>query len=388
MKIEIAKFKLFQQNKFFGSLLYYLKTEESKECPTLGTDGEKIIYNKDFWEKQSNEIQLGLLAHETLHAALGHLWRRGARDPMLFNVAADFAINPMIPYPLPSGCLFSQKFKGKSAEEIYELLKKNMIVVESGGQGKQGNLKDIKGADGSGSDKGDGKRLVGAHKYWGKAEKMSSKDKAKMQAKWKQRIQQAVEIAESSKQKGDIPAGFERLFKMLEPKEDWKTLLAEYASSFQSDYAFNPVDRRFLEGDFILPSIDDGQQLDWIAVAIDTSGSIDDETLHKFLGELKGILQSFDKVKVKLTFCDSEATKFVELTELDAKKIEPIGGGGTDFEPPFRLIEKEMNPPKCFIYLTDGYGDFPSKKNWDFDVIWLLTSDDVKVPFGKELRYD
>jgi predicted metal-dependent peptidase len=174
----------------------------------------------------------------------------------------------------------------------------------------------------------------------------------------------------------------------MQPKEDWHSVLREYALPFSNDYTFSPVDRRYLEQDFALPSIDDGEKIDWIAIAIDTSGSIGHNELSHFVAEVKSILSSFDKVKAKLTFCDADATLFEDLEAVDINTIQPKGGGGTDFRPVFNLIEKETSSPKAILYFTDLCGTFPKSMPTEYDILWISTVKNGKAPFGKILDYD
>lgn len=65
-----------------------------------------------------------ILAHEMLHAALRHGERRGARDPYLHNVAADYVVNGWLVEmgvgAMPSGLLHDPELKDLSVEEVYD----------------------------------------------------------------------------------------------------------------------------------------------------------------------------------------------------------------------------------------------------------------------------
>ncbi|MBR3074534.1 MAG: hypothetical protein IKH11_02095, partial [Bacteroidales bacterium] len=66
-----------------------------------------------------------VLAHEYLHAGLGHYQRCQGREPYLWNVACDYVINgwlvEMHVGELPArGELYDEALKGRSAEEIYD----------------------------------------------------------------------------------------------------------------------------------------------------------------------------------------------------------------------------------------------------------------------------
>ena len=91
----------------------------------MATDGSRIVYNPAFVDELKPAELEGTLAHEVLHCALGHQCRRGERDPELWNVAADFAINPILignGFVLPAGALIDPAFNNLSAEEIYARL--------------------------------------------------------------------------------------------------------------------------------------------------------------------------------------------------------------------------------------------------------------------------
>lgn len=376
MDISVAKLKILNKNPFIGTVLLNLPIVETEEIPTLGVDGEVLMVNPKFWAKHSNNQQMGLLMHEASHLFLGHIWRRKERNAMasdgagntvsLFNLAGDYVINDMITqdnrFELPKGCLLKEKYHNWSSEQVYNDLLKTM-PKES--EQSIGDMISKQICDKSG---------------WGKGSEKKNKEQ---ENKWKEVSKQAAEVA---RQKGFNPSYLKRLFKDMKPKEDWRNILREFIQPFNDDYSFSPSDRRYLEHDIIIPDIQEGKKIDWIAIAIDTSGSIQDKELNEFLGEVKGIMSSCDKVKVKLTFCDTVATPFIELEEFDTTKINPEGGGGTDFVPPFNLVKKEETQPLAMIYFTDGFGSFP--KPPEYTTLWVSTElKEDHFPFGKVLQY-
>lgn len=376
MDISTAKFRLFNKCPFLGSIVFNLQVDEDDKCPTMGTDGFKLFYNPKFWNSLNNKEKLGVLAHEILHIILKHPFRMKERneiavDPItgsaisLWNIAADFASNLLIldmlnNACLPKGSLIDRGFAGWSTEKIYEHLKKNIKSLSSQQLSKL--IEDSK----KNSDKS----------KWGKKSKEQEKAIDRL-------IEQAREVA---KQRGNLPSSLKRIFDELEPKEDWRQILLEYLQPYCSDYDISRPDRRYLEEDFYLPDLKSEQKIDWVAVAIDTSGSIDTKMLNSFISEIKGICNAYDKVKIKLTFCDAAASTFIEMEEYDSSKIVPTGGGGTSFVPVFDMISKESNKPQALFYFTDLDGEFPSKKP-DYDVVWI-SDNKQSVPFGKLLKHE
>jgi predicted metal-dependent peptidase len=123
-----------------------------------------------------------------------------------------------------------------------------------------------------------------------------------------------------------------------------------------------------------------------VVFAIDTSGSMDDQTLAKLLGELRAFREAFP-CRVTLLQADAaiqevrvfEAMDGVEVPQRMAMK----GRGGTDFRPVFEWLAREA-PDAVLLYATDGFGAFPQGAP-PSPVLWLLTTPHVeakKIPFG------
>ena len=124
-RIQKARTALVLDHPFFGSLLFRLKDRECRSIQTMATDGVSLYYNPDFVETLNAATLAGTLAHEVMHPALHHHVRRSGRDPKRWNMACDFAINPLLVdagLNLPEGVLLDNRFRGMSAEQIYNLL--------------------------------------------------------------------------------------------------------------------------------------------------------------------------------------------------------------------------------------------------------------------------
>lgn len=125
LRIQKARTALLLDHPFFGSLLYRLKGRESFAIKTMATDGVSLLWNPEFVETLTAATLAGTLAHEVMHPALHHHLRRSRRDPKRWNIACDYAINPLLidaGLSLPEGVLIENRFRGMSAEQIYNLL--------------------------------------------------------------------------------------------------------------------------------------------------------------------------------------------------------------------------------------------------------------------------
>ena len=87
-KLIRSRIQLLMKFPFFGTLALNFKLIENNQIQTAATDGKDFYYNKDFVGGLSDGEIAFLIAHEVMHCALGHLWRRGSRNHEKFNIAA------------------------------------------------------------------------------------------------------------------------------------------------------------------------------------------------------------------------------------------------------------------------------------------------------------
>jgi predicted metal-dependent peptidase len=129
-----------------------------------------------------------------------------------------------------------------------------------------------------------------------------------------------------------------------------------------------------------------------IVVAIDTSGSIGNEELSAFMGEVTNICNQVKPSRVHVMYWDTEVCRHeVYLQdELDslAKSTKPAGGGGTMVEcVPAYIAEKALNV-ECVVVLTDGYLG-GSWGTWSHPVLWAINGNKRAVAsVGKTVHID
>lgn len=386
--IRIKKAALLAKYPFFGVLISYLKSEghpavwfeERGLFPTMATDGVRLLYAHEFvrelQQDPSRDLVMGVLAHETLHAALGHVWRRQQREPLLFNIAVDMVTNFILTQnqiDLPDDCVkMPGGWETLSEEEIYERLRKkvNHALVQAAAQSSLGAgdvLPPPMPGSGSGQDDQNNQQGQGG----------SAGDQlAKI---WKDRLIRAAQVAKSQ---GRCPLGISELVDdLLRPQQDWRTLLALFVQPHAHDYDWLRPDRRLLGAyGLYLPTLF-GEKIEDLVVAIDTSGSISSDELRTFMSELRGILQAYPHMHVYLVTCDAQVYAFEELTSQDPVPTEIQGRGGTDFRPVFDQIETRGLLPSAAVFLTDGMGDYPDQAP-PYPVLWVLTPHHQDPPFG------
>ncbi len=122
-----------------------------------------------------------------------------------------------------------------------------------------------------------------------------------------------------------------------------------------------------------------------LAVALDTSGSIDRELLGRFLAEIAALC-AFNQRNLVVLIGDAAVHKIVEIDWGNASgelsEIKYTGGGGTDFRP---LIEAAAEfEPDALVYLTDLYGEMGDEPR--FPVIWATHGVAGKASWGDVIR--
>src|SRR5438270_8169250 len=125
VRIQKARTTLLLDHPFFGTLLFRLGATPCRSIATMATDGLSLFYNPEFVDTLNAAELAGVLAHEVLHPALQHHTRRGDREQARWNIACDYAINPMLldaGLTLPKDVLIDDRFRGMSAERIYNLI--------------------------------------------------------------------------------------------------------------------------------------------------------------------------------------------------------------------------------------------------------------------------
>ena len=126
-KLTAARAKLILDKPFLGALVLRLPLAAADPgwCPTTATDARKFYYNPEFIGSLSMAQTQFMLAHEALHCALSHFARRQHRIQHRWDLACDYAINPLLledGLTPPPNCHVMPQYLGMTAEEIYPLI--------------------------------------------------------------------------------------------------------------------------------------------------------------------------------------------------------------------------------------------------------------------------
>lgn len=427
-KLTKARSELLLKHPFFGSLALRLELKEDRACHGAWTDGNMIAYNPYYVEKTDLNILEGLLAHTVMHPACQHHRRRGTRDEKIWNMACDYAINWILlkaGFDLPEGYLDDEKYHGKKAEEIYTDLSsefdqqgnpenagdkdgsKDIDIDYEDGKAKGKESGEDSGNDDSESaDDGESSESDGSMEF-DSTDENDSRDSESLfdgigevrdsphdskgegedvDTDWQMALAQALNQAREC---GDLSGGVDRLADtILRPKIDWKQLLERFISNrARNDYSWTPPSRRHLHMGLYLPSLS-AEMLPEIVLAVDTSGSISSEELNQFCSEFSSILSAYDTT-LNVLWCDQDITLEQTFSRLDLPlNPTPLGGGGTDFKPPFNWIEAQDINPSCLIYFTDMQCNRFPESEPEYPVLWVKVGNEgYEPPFGEVISF-
>jgi len=415
---------------FFADLLFNLKIKQATDprITTMATDGLSIMYNSDFANELSEEECVFVLCHEIMHNALFHFDRGLGRDPELWNISGDYAINLLLEGigKMPEKVLYEEKYKDWSTEQIYAELepeweknkqkKKELIKQLMDGLGSDiqapGSLSggidiydDGEGeGEGNGQGKGKGKGKGKPGQGGGTAGQSGNKElqgakgnDEKMKQVWGEIVRDA-----SSKNQGFGSANMQRfLRKISKPKVNWQAELRKFVANIYSKLKHKLPQRRAISrGDYLWGLNKKKSDYNNVVIAIDTSGSISEDDLDKFASEIHAIFKNRGIKKCHVIWCDYDicgVQEFSTRNKFKIDKLRPQGFGGTRFTPPFDWIQdnlvKKGLQPAFMIYFTDALGDCPDRRRYSTfsnRVIWIVSHNDdpSNLTFGKRILID
>ena len=389
VRLQRARTALLLDHPFFGSLLFRLKGRESRSIKTMATDGVSLYWNPEFVETLKGATLAGTLAHEVMHPALHHHVRRSGRDPKRWNIACDYAINPLLVdagLSLPEGFLLDNRFRGMSAEQIYNLLETESESDQGSRDEEEKPESGEAGTAGESSRDGDSESPSAPETEGGIGQVLDAplpdeadgKNVEEQARDWQIAVEQAESLA---KLVGKVPAGLDRSLQgAAQAAVDWRELLRRlWSETIPSDYSWSRPNRRHIWAGLYLPGVV-CEGVGEVAIAVDCSGSVGQRQLALFEAEVRSILEGQRPQRVHVLYFDA-AVQRVDVYEAGQPiELKPKGGGGTDFRPCFQWLDEKGIVPQTMVFLTDLDGAFPASAP-AYPVLWAST-DMRPAPFG------
>lgn len=418
--IERHLIPFLQDCAFFAELSRQLTKVPTRELPTAAvaydprTDQITLFYNPDFLDSLSNWEIRGVLTHEFYHLVFGHLAARRKSPGRLWNVATDLAINSIIlknagkprdagedgkdARPLPRFVLVPGQWPTKpdgrelSKEEKEGAELAALIasfpdmqasewyfnkIMEAAKKSKKGKGKPDKmqgqGAPGDGEPfPFDGEDWIDSwddHDPW---DGVPEEQREYVEGKVKSILEKAVRHADSmSTGWGSIPAELrEDIRRSVSTIINWRMVLRQFIGTLVRGGRTTSIKRINRRYPYIHPGIKRGYTAK-LLVARDESGSVSNEMLELFFGELNSLTK-----KTEIDFlpfdCHCSERDIVRWTKgtVPAKATKRTKGGGTDFTAPTKVFNDPKNRGRWdgLLILTDGMAPAPipcrGKRGW------------------------
>lgn len=373
------------------------------ECPggVACTDGVNIIVNPDKFFEYSLKERVFIGAHEVAHNVYNDvdlLWRLRNEthitcsdgkvfpyDTNTMQKVMDYRINAMLVESrigvMPKDALYDPKIS-TAKEGVFDIYGKVYQQDQNGGPKGggpgTGNAKGQNGFDPNG--------LLPPGNSTGQAPGQAAQQRNQQQ--WAMECAQAQHL-ESIRSQGKNSGAMQHMFaEILDPKVPWTDHIDVICKRLMGSGSYNwkKPDRRFIGRDLWLPGRG-GEGAGWLVIWGDTSGSIGENDLNRYLGEMRGLIEDVHPTRLTVIWCDAEikhVDEVVDLSDLEHIKARGVGGRGcTDITPVFDWIaENRDTQPDMFIGMTDGEFSFPDKPG--YPVVWASIHDDKgQYPYGE-----
>lgn len=388
-----------------GGVALWVKFADAEEPGLIAQTDGTHVYAGPRYEKLSDAERRFTLLHELLHVALAHPARAREMekrlpdfDPCLHNIAADAIINAALdgirgirPPPKvvnlqevltavklwPERGSVGEIVRQWSSEALYHTLKKHreQIVQTSFYANAAQESADIVAA---------AQPVANASNE--SESSLTSSDEEVIRS-WNARLTAA---------RGVLSGVLLRLARELpQVKTPWERILRDllfrYAQRKRRPDPSRPTRRWLaLERDFKqrtgldLPferattAVRTGR----IALAVDTSGSVDEKLLARFVAEITVILERLDP-RLLLIVCDAAVQQTFEFGGRTGaallRRFKFKGGGGTDFRP--AIVAATEWQPDLLIYLTDLEGEAGNEPK--YPVLWAVPEGRALAPWGR-----
>lgn len=400
-RLNLIASKMTLREPFIASLFTRLpRRVVDNKSVTAATNGEEYIFGREFCDPLSDEQLLGLAIHEAMHVALMHMWRRGDRDPNVWNVANDAIINHMIGrmdgVKLPDGGVsIGWVNDSMDSETVYNKLLQDMPPEGGDGEGDDDGEGDGSDGEGEGDGKSDGTEGLGKgdrkHKRFGAGGFNGKGDLLDAPSEAGRVDVEATIIAAAKMAKacGDDSMLVNRILGgELTPSVDWRDVVRmTLTSSARDDYTYGRINKRFISQGVYLPSLWN-EAMGGLVIGFDTSGSMGQAELDRVAAEIRGIVEDCNPDWVEVVYCDAAIAGTQRFERGEPLELRAKGGGGTRFKPVFDYIEKKDERIAGMIYLTDLQGPTDELREPEYPVIWGTTyaPGNTKGPFGQTVR--
>ena len=398
-------------------------TESPSKCMRnrsygMGTDGKNLYYNPEY-VLRAYQKEKGFVSRMYLHLVVHGIFRHFFVNPQIEQRKWDLACDMATEYIIESWKLdFADISAGADEKRELDRIRKNVGLMNA--EKIYGYLKKTKESE---IDRLEKIFRRDDHSFWYPETKNRNDviqvksgqvnqnrevmfSNQKLEELWKQAAKKIqVDLETFMRSRSDETGDFLVNLKLANrKKQDYSAFLRKFnrlgermkINDEEFDYNFYTYGMQLYGNMPLIEPLEykDVRVVKTFVTVIDTSGSVEEEKLRRFLEKTYQILKSGQKSKDRVNFhliqCDALVQKDVKITS--EKELEQVmedltlyGRGGTDFRPAFEYIEElrkngELTNLNGMLYFTDGMGVYPRKKP-EYPVAFIYDSEVLdKIP--------
>ncbi|MBR0410780.1 MAG: metallopeptidase [Eubacterium sp.] len=399
--LGLVRNELYLDLRYLSSALSALSFTPDASLQVMAVDGIRLFYSAEQTLRlfRSNPKYLNRsYLHSVLHCIFRHLWIRGEREPVIWNLACDISVEWTID-SLESPSV--KRILSLTRINYYEHLKKEGIPVSAAAI-----YRDLLSVD----DPDEQMKLqlefvTDDHRYW-PADPRSSPEAAKAGEAWERtgrRISQELELR--GKEDSDAISCLKTQVRQGMSRRSYRDFLRKFTvlkEELHCDYDefdmnYYSYGLRLYKNMPLIEPLESREvmKISEFVIVIDTSYSTSGDLVRRFLEETFHIIARrdsfFHKSHIRILQCDNRVqSDQIIREESDLKKLlnsfTLLGGGGTDFRPAFSYVDKLLADGifqnlKGLLYFTDGKGIYPRKRpSYDTAFIFFGREDHPDVP--------
>ena len=398
-------------------------TESPSKCMRnrsygMGTDGKNLYYNPEY-VLRAYQKEKGFVIRMYLHIVVHGIFRHFFVNPQIEQRKWDLACDMATEYIIESWKLdFADISAGADEKRELDRIRKNVGLMNA--EKIYGYLKKTKESE---IDRLEKIFRRDDHSFWYPETKNRNDviqvksgqvnqnrevmfSNQKLEELWKQAAKKIqVDLETFMKSRSGETGDFLVNLKLANrKKQDYSAFLRKFTrlgehmkiNDEEFDYNFYTYGMQLYGNMPLIEPLEykDVRVVKTFVTVIDTSGSVEEEKLRRFLEKTYQILKSGQKSEDRVNFhliqCDALVQKDVKITS--EKELEQVmedltlyGRGGTDFRPAFEYIEElrkngELTNLNGMLYFTDGMGVYPRKKP-EYPVAFIYDSEVLdKIP--------
>lgn len=408
---------LVAQHPFFATYLYTnMEIQEDFSIKSADTNGSVMRFNPKWFNKMPIKQRVFVLCHEILHGILEHPQRgyqyaqRGFGPDMkpwsheIAGKSMDYIINAMLKEArigeMPESGLWKPEITGDMLmDEVYTEMNSTTDDPDSenkddksssggGDEQQQGETEPSQPEQGDSDAEGSAPTPDKDHGGFDEHLDPAQGDEGMGEDEKKTAIAQATQAAEAM---GKMPESLARqIGAIMEPELSWEELLRSHVTAragMDTQTWRRPNRRRLAVAPHVYMPGRTGHQIGGMVLAIDVSGSINQDMLTSFFSECAGILSEVKAEWIKVVTVNTCVKQDFDIEEADELlELDIVGGGGTRLEKLATYMDEEDIDAEHVIFFTDGITRYSDSSPFPCEVTWVLTHDIRTPKYGNIVR--